>query len=116
MYTLVIVKARKQRIYSNPVRKYESNQMKFLFVPRLTVIHVNEWVSFNSNQLTIEDRDIITKGECLNDKHINLAQEILKHQFAHLSGLKSTLFLHKLKVSLPATNSLQIIHSQGRNH
>ena len=95
--------------------------MKLLFV--LTVTLASEdgddpilWLSFNYNYLTIEDRDTIMKGDCLNDKHINLAQEILKHQLGHLSGLESTLYLHKLKVPLPATNSLQIIHSQDRSH
>lgn len=54
-------------------------------------------------------------GDCLNDNHINLAQEILKRQFKTLSGLQSTLWLTKLKEPLPATGTVQVLHSRG-NH
>ena len=73
------------------------------------------WLSLNHLDLTEADRDIITSGEKLNDKHINFAQEILKRQFRKLQGLQSTLCLSKLRAPLPATGTLQIIHSRG-NH
>ena len=42
--------------------------------------------------LLISDRKILTSvGSPLNDKHINLAQTMLKHQFSTLNGFCSTL-------------------------
>lgn len=34
------------------------------------------WVKLNKKQLTIKDKETIMLGECLNDQHINFAQEI----------------------------------------
>ena len=72
------------------------------------------WLSFHNIQLTVEDRDILGNGECLNDKHINFAQEILKQKFPNIYGLRSTL-LHKTELqSVPSCSSfLQIIHSRN---
>ena len=54
-------------------------------------------------------------GGWLNDNHINLAQELLKRQFKNLSGFQSTLLLTKLKVPLPSTGAVQVLHSR-ENH
>ena len=73
------------------------------------------WLSFNHIKLTEADRDIVTMGEQLTDKHINFAQFILKKQFVKLLGLQSTVLLSNLKAPLPAVGALQIVHSRG-NH
>ena len=73
------------------------------------------WLSFHNIQLTVEDRDILGNGECLNDKHINFTQEILKQKFPNIYGFSSTLLLHKTELqSVPSCSSfLQIIHSRN---
>ena len=53
-------------------------------------------------------------GDCLNDNHINLAQELLRRQFKNLSGLKSTLWLTKLKEPV-SIHAVQVLHMRG-NH
>ena len=65
--------------------------------------------------LTEADKDAIISGKTLTDLHINVAQELLKRQFPHFSGLQSTLLLSKCqKVTVTAAHA-QIIHSRG-NH
>lgn len=66
-------------------------------------------------ELSQKDRSALTMGNCLNDNHINLAQELLRRQFKNLSGLQSTLRLTKLKEPLSATGAVQVLHSRG-NH
>ena len=66
-------------------------------------------------ELTQKERSALVMGDCLNDNHINLAQELLKRQFKNLLGLQSTLRLTKLKEPLPATGTVQVLHSRG-NH
>ena len=55
------------------------------------------WVKLYKKQLTIKDKEIIILGECLNDLHVNFAQEIFKKQFKHILGFQSTLVLLELK-------------------
>ena len=66
-------------------------------------------------ELTQKERSALVMGDCLNDNHINLARELLKRQFKNLLGLQSTLRLTKLKEPLPATGTVQVLHSRG-NH
>ena len=75
----------------------------------------NKWLSLEGLALTEMDRTQIMSGKELNDNHIGFAQELLKIQFPHISGLQSTLLLAKCQ-KLPETSTyLQIIHSRG-NH
>ena len=54
------------------------------------------WLKMCMITLLISDRKILTSfGSLLNDKHINLAQIMLKHQFSALNGFFSTLLQHK---------------------
>ena len=77
----------------------------------------NIWLSdpVSHIELSHKDRSALTIGDCLNDNHINFAQVLLKRQFKSLSGLQSTLWLTKLKEPLPATGSVQVLHTRG-NH
>ena len=73
------------------------------------------WIKFKGMCLTEADKDRIISGETLTDLHINVAQELIKRQFPHISGLQSTLVLPKTqKVTVTAAHA-QIIHSRG-NH
>ena len=51
----------------------------------------------------------------LTDKYINFAQAILKHQFKNVSGLQSTLIVHRAKrmSSINASRMLQVLHCKG---
>ncbi len=72
----------------------------------------NEWVRLdNCLTLTHVDKEIILAGEKLNDKHICLAQNMLKKQFSDIGGLQSTLLQSKpLKQQ---NKTIQVIHSRG---
>ena len=52
--------------------------------------HSGVWLTFNSITLTTEDKDIITFGNWLTDKHMNFAQSLLKKQNNNVAGLYST--------------------------
>ena len=69
------------------------------------------WVRFGKSFLTTLERDQISYGKQLTDKHINRAQNIIKSQF-YIEGLQLTLYQHTRK---PPANKLQIIHSRN-NH
>ena len=75
---------------------------------------VERWVVLNRSILTQGEKECIELGGKLNDEHINFAQLLLKQQFQHLGGLKSTLTLPYLvnKFTL-AHGALQIIHDRG---
>ena len=54
-------------------------------------------------------------GEELTDLEINFAQQLLKEQFQHINGLRSTLLLERdMKIS--SKNRLQIIFCKERKH
>ena len=80
---------------------------------------VDVWVRFGNLILTAEDRNVITDGKELNDKHIDLAQSLIKHQFTktRIEGLVSTLlFSNKDCVVFTAGFPIiQIVHTHG-NH
>jgi len=53
--------------------------------------HSAVWVTFDRCTLLVSDRITIETGEQLSDKHINLAQRMIKNRFPSVGGLKSTL-------------------------
>ena len=50
----------------------------------------SEWVKFGVMVLSFKERDIIVKGEELNDIHLTFAQKILAAQFPNIVGLQAT--------------------------
>ena len=74
------------------------------------------WIQDDGTTLSIMDRNIISKGDCLNDKIINVVQAMLKKLFPMLLGLQST-FLQTRKPSSVEKyhRQLQIVQSRG-NH
>lgn len=74
-----------------------------------------EWVRFGKGLvLTFADREHILAGEKLNDRHINLAQNMLKQQFSEIGGLQSTLLQAKpWKQRTENKKMIQIVHSRG---
>ena len=80
--------------------------------------HFTKWVAqLEGDRPNRDVQTRITSGRELSYNHIKFAQEILKVQFSHISGLQLTLVLANFKyqkVSVTPTY-LQIIHSRG-NH
>lgn len=60
------------------------------------------------------EKKAIENGEMLTDKHINLAQKMLKWQFPDVNGLRWTLLQDKPN-KFPTSNAVQIFHIKG-NH
>lgn len=50
------------------------------------------WVKIKDTSLTMEDKKIIEEGHMLIDKHIILAQRMIKQKFPSLTGLCLTFF------------------------
>ena len=102
---------------NEPPNKRKKINSDIIEVDKLVLLDTSpsRWLSLKGIDLTEMDKTRITSGRELSDNHINFAQEILKIQFPHISGLQSTLILAKYqKVPLTSTY-LQIIHSRG-NH
>ena len=75
-----------------------------------------KWVQFAMIVLTQTNIDKILMGEKLNDRHIDVAQGVLKQQFPGiLSGLRSSLLQKKKQPKADCQQQIQIIHSRG-NH
>ena len=83
----------------------------YLIIEDSTDMDDNEtWLKMCKIALLISDRKILTStGSPLNDKHINLAQIMLKHQFNTLNGFCSTLLQHKSSGNKMVTG-IQIFH------
>ena len=62
--------------------------------------------------LTYYDKDILVSGEKLSDKHINLAQRILKGKFSKINRLHLTLLRDKPHKE-STNNAFQIFHTCG---
>jgi hypothetical protein len=54
-----------------------------------------EWTRAHDIVLTIEDRQMISSGQRLTDRHLNFAQRLIQAQFQHLNGLRLTLIQDK---------------------
>ena len=72
------------------------------------------WVKIKDIALTSADKQLLTNGDKLSDKHINAAQRILKITFPKINGLRQTLLQDKPHKE-STENALQIFHIEG-NH
>ena len=80
--------------------------------PRSTVNTVENPVWLHLYKYTLMHTDLntlLTLGSPLNDKHINLAQTLLKKQFPKLSALHSTLLQFKA-LDKKFSSGIQIVH------
>ena len=73
-----------------------------------------EWVRFGKGLvLTLADKEHILAGGKLDDRHINVAQNLLKQQFSEVAGLQSTLLQAKpRKLCDENRKMIQIVHSR----
>ena len=90
--------------------KHSSACEGVIIVDNSDIIDDNDiWLKTCKITLLIADRKQLTAiGSPLNDKHINLAQMLLKHQFPKWHGFYSTLLQHKPLKKITA--GIQIIH------
>ena len=73
------------------------------------------WITYDCIDLTLEDKEIITSGNWMTDKHMNFAQGLLKKQNRDISGLQFTFLLPTLTTTITSSRALQIMHCRG-NH
>ena len=74
----------------------------------------NMWVKVKDISLTNGDKIILASGQMLTDKHINVAQRLLKEAFPKINGLRLTLLQNQGHKEQTA-NRIQILHING-NH
>ena len=103
---------RHQNAYSvaEPTKQHSGACEGVIVVDSFADIDDNDiWLKTCKITLFIADRKQLTAiGSPLNDKHINLAQMLLKHQFPKWHGFYSTLLQHKPLKRITA--GIQIIH------
>jgi len=73
------------------------------------------WVRCAKCVLNAEDKMTVEIGDELTDKHIQMAQYLLKCQFPLVGGLNNTLKQRQLVIGCTA-NTIQIIHCSRRKH
>ena len=79
----------------------------------------NIWIEKEGKSLNLADKVILEQGEELTDKHINMAQHLIKVQFPLIGGLQLTLLQQKLSnISKGSctTITIQAIHHKKRMH
>ena len=74
-----------------------------------------EWVRFGKGLiLTLADKEHILTGGILDDRHIDVAQNLLKQQFPEVGGLQSILLQAKPRKRCEENKQMiQIVHSCG---
>ena len=55
----------------------------------------SKWVEFHKLSLFLDDLNILSTGRNLDDQHINFGKQILKKQYPHIFGLKSSVYIEK---------------------
>ena len=68
-----------------------------------------------SLQLFLEDKISVENGEWLDDRVINVAQLLLKHQFPSIDGFHSTIIVAANQAAILGGGTVQILHVGG-NH
>ena len=79
----------------------------FLLKPKIETAYHLRLIS-----LTSYNKDLLVHGEKLLDKHINLAQRILKFKFLEINGLRLTVLQDKSHKE-PTDNALKIFNING---
>ena len=75
----------------------------------------DQWICVGSIIMSAEDREVLLGGLFLNDKHIDVAQTLLKIQFPLHNGLNSTLTVTATSFNGWMSDYIQIMHCRG-NH
>jgi len=73
------------------------------------------WITFDRHILQMTDKAVLECGEELSDRHIQMAQSIIKKQFPLLGGLRNTLLQEQVVIGC-TVNAVQIVHCNKRKH
>ena len=73
------------------------------------------WITFDRHILQMTDKAVLECGEELSDRHIQMAQSIIKKQFPLLGGLRNTLLQEQVVIGC-TVNAVQILHCNKRKH
>ena len=73
------------------------------------------WVSCGKHTLNISDKIVVESANELTDKHIQMAQYLIKCQFPLVGGLQNTLKQQQLMIGCTA-DTMQVIHCNRRKH
>ncbi|XP_040280115.1 uncharacterized protein LOC120995157 isoform X2 [Bufo bufo] len=71
------------------------------------------WLTVNKFKLTLQDRDVISKGLWLDDQIINASQIILSQKHVDVSGFMDTVVLAHSEVALSKCHQVIQIHHVG---
>ena len=87
-----------------------------LDVTNIANITDNVWITHGNHTLKLSDKVAIERDEELTDKHMQMAQHLVKIQFPVIGGLESTLLQQKNKKGTWTMNTVQIIYCNKRSH
>ena len=73
------------------------------------------WITFDRHILQMTDKAALEHGEELSDRHIQMAQSIMKKQFLLIKGLRNTLLQGQIVIGC-TVNTIQIVHCNKRKH
>ena len=71
------------------------------------------WITFDRYILQMTDKAVLEHGEELSDRHIQMAQSIIKKQFPLLGGLRNTLLQEQIVIGC-TVNTIQTVHCNKR--
>ena len=74
------------------------------------------WITHGNHTLKLSDKVAIEQGKEMTDKHMQMAQNLVKIQFPVVGGLQSTLLQQKNKKGTWTMNTVQIIYCNKRSH
>ena len=108
--------------YESPTKKLKADTSANLPINNVPTSASNEecvWVRIGNYSLLVSDKNCLTQGNNLSDKHINFGQQLIKEHHPAIGGLKCTLTITKCNYHYPDAERhdhfLQVIHSKG-NH
>lgn len=73
------------------------------------------WCKTGATVLTLADKDLLLTGQCLNDKHINASQCLLREEFPFVEGLNDSDLLRAANVQVSAATDVIQIHRIGQH-
>ena len=74
------------------------------------------WITHGNHTLKLSDKMAIEQGGEMTDKHMQMAQHLVRIQFPVVGGLQSTLLQQKKKKGTWTMSTVQIIYCNKRSH
>ena len=93
----------------------DEDEQHTIRVKRVKTKEEGEWVQIGNIVLSMEAKEIVMKGQQLNNLHMNASEKLLKDQFPIVMGLCSTLKPTSSSLQAWIPYYVQIFHCRG-NH